>query len=403
MLERGGAALPRIDSPPTQQLPLAPRAAGAALLAGFSAALLLSCVGSTEARRGGSRPVAAEGDPVPLTPDAALFVGRFQGNDDGLRFAWSGSAVTLRFAGTGLHMDLRDAGQNRFYALVDGEVRGGKIVAGRGLHTVELASGLPEGEHTVTLYRLTEPLVGETQLVGVRLAPGGQLLPPPAPRARRIEIIGDSISTGYGNEGADPNCTYAPSTQNHYETYGAVAARALEADLVTIAWSGKGIVSNRGRADDPVLMPELWRRTLPERADSEWHFPAPAPHAVVINLGTNDFAPEVEDTSGFAAAYARFLDEVRRRYPEAYVLCAVGPLLSDEWPPGKRPLSTVRGALEDVVRARAEAGDRNLGVLEFPAPSHEEGYGCDYHPSRATHLRMASALATRLREALGWQ
>lgn len=347
--------------------------------------------------------MASDGDPVPLTPDSALLVGRFQADDEGLRFAWSGSAVTVRFSGTGLQMDVRDAGQNRFYAVVDGKVRGDKIVPGRGLRTVELASGLPEGEHSVTLYRLTEPLVGETQVVGVRLPPGGRLLPPPAPRQRRIEILGDSISTGYGNEGADPTCTYAPSTQNHYETYGARAARALEADLVTIAWSGKGILSNRGRVDDPVLMPELWLRTLPERGESQWHFTGPAPHAVVINLGTNDFAPEVEDTSGFSAAYSRLLDGVRRRYPEAYVLCTVGPLLNDVSPPGKRPLSTVRSALENAVRARAEAGDRNAGVLEFSAPSPAEGHGCDYHPSRATHRRMADVLATRLRQALGWE
>lgn len=383
---------------PLGGLPAPHRALALSLLLGQ---LTVACVGATEARRSGGRAVDDETTALPWEPGSALLVGRFEQEPEGLSFAWSGSSATLRFRGTGLSVDLKDSGQNRFYALVDGELRPEKIVPGRGVHTVELASQLPDGEHTVTLVRLTEALVGETQLLQIRLPPGAELLPPPAPRERRIELIGDSISAGYGNEGPDATCPFSPSTENHYATYGAIAARELDADLVTIAWSGKGVSSNRG-TNDPVLMPELWRRTLPERSESLWSFDGPAPHAVVVNLGTNDFAPEVEDTSPFAEAYYQLLLDVRQRYPEAYLLCTVGPLLSDSWPPGRRALSTVRDALRDAVRRRSEAGDAHVGFLEFAPVSADEGFGCDYHPSLATHRRMATELVGHLRTALGW-
>lgn len=332
---------------------------------------------------------------------APLLVGRFERTEEGPWFAWSGSSATVRFRGSGLSVELLDSGPNRYCTLVDGQLAREVVVTGPGRHLRQLARDLPEGEHVVTFYRLTEPMVGETQLLGFHLPAGGMLLPPPAPRGRRIEIIGDSISAGYGNEAAEGNAPWSPETENHYLTYGALAARELDADLVTIAWSGKGVSTNRG-TPDPVLMPELWRYSVPQRPGSLWTFDAPPPHVVLVALGDNDFAEGVQDTSGFAGAYARFVDDVRSTYSEALILCCHGPLLSDDWPPGSRALTTVRESLEQVVRRRQAQGDTRVEVLAHAPVSEEEGYGADWHPSLATHRRMASTLVERLRARLGW-
>lgn len=336
-------------------------------------------------------------------PSAPHFVGRFdRSTKEGPTFAWSGSSVTVRFEGTALSADLRESGENRFAVIVDGQLQDEKIVPGPGRHTVELVSGLQLGEHTLTLVRLTEPLVGETQLLGFRVSKGGKLLPAPPALERRLEIIGDSISTGYGNEGNDPSCGFSPATENHYETYGAIAARNLNAELVTIAWSGRGVFSNRGSTTETEPMPELWRRTLPGRGDRPWDFESYTPQAVVINLGTNDFAPEVTDTSPFAKAYADFVAEVRSRYPDAHILCTVGPMLTDSYPPGMNALTTVRTAVQATVEAHNHAGDARVSYLEYGAPRAGEGLGCDYHPTIATQRRMAGTLTAALKEKLGW-
>ncbi|KAM0415668.1 hypothetical protein ACHAPT_013395 [Fusarium lateritium] len=60
---------------------------------------------------------------------------------------------------------------------------------------------------------------------------------------RKIEIIGDSISVGYGLDGVLP-CTDSAVIQNNGKTYGALAARALDANYSVVAWSGKGLIRN---------------------------------------------------------------------------------------------------------------------------------------------------------------
>src|SRR6185295_687477 len=112
------------------------------------------------------------------------------------------------------------------------------IVADPAKTVYAAATGLPDKEHTLELFKRTEPLVGTTQFLGLQI-PKGKLLPLPARAKRRIEIVGDSISCGYGNESANQNEHFEPKTENNYLAYGAVAARAVGAEYVSVAWSGK--------------------------------------------------------------------------------------------------------------------------------------------------------------------
>ncbi|HSC89146.1 MAG TPA: SGNH/GDSL hydrolase family protein [Polyangiaceae bacterium] len=335
-------------------------------------------------------------------PNAPLRNGRFVEVKDGLRFAWSGSALAVHFRGTAVSVDASDKGGNHFLVLVDGKPKREKVILPSGRATVELVSGLPRGEHTVTLYRLNEPAVGETTVHGFVLDAYGEALPTPTAPERRLEIIGDSISAGYGNEGPDEKCSFSPETENHFLTYGARASREVGAALTTLAWSGRGVASNRGSTTETETMGVLWTRSLPADPASTWSFSSPAPDAVLINLGTNDFAPEVADIAPFGPAYAKLLDDVRARYPRAQLLVALGPALSDDFPPGRRALSTAREVLRGLVEERTKAGDASVHFLEFARVRPEEGFGCDWHPSVATHTRMAGELVGALRKHLGW-
>jgi lysophospholipase L1-like esterase len=338
-----------------------------------------------------------EGEPEPY------FVGRFDhAHFSGARFAWPGSSVSARFSGTGIAVDLEDSGNNHFLVLVDGEPLEDKLVPGAGRKTLPLAMGLAAGDHDVTLYKLTEPLVGETEFHGFEVE-GGELLPYFAPPGRTIEIIGDSISAGYGNEGTAPECPFSPATENHYLTYGALAARALGAELVTVAWSGKGVFSNAGSATDVIPMPPLWERTLPARDDSRWDFSLIEPDVVVVNLGTNDFSPNNLDQAPFADAYRAFVDKVRDTYPGAALFCVLGPSLSDFWPEGATTLTRAREAIRGTVDSLTSAGDSRVFFLEFPLITSSEGFGCDYHPTLATHARMAEQLEEAIASELGWR
>ncbi len=328
--------------------------------------------------------------PTPATTGQLAFAGRVRelGPRSG-RYAWSGAGFIAHFVGTGFDAELEDAAQ--FHTLVvDGTVSTLETSPGRAWYS--LASGLPNGEHVVELYRQTEAFVGVTTLHGVAVR-DGELAAPPSSTTRRLEFVGDSITAGYGNEGANTGCSFSPETENHYLTYGAVAARALGARASTLAWSGRGVVKNYDGGDGE-FMPALYDRTLPQEGDTPWSFVEPV-DAVVINLGTNDFStapdPTVED---FAAAYEAFLRHIREKNPNAFILGTVGPMLQ------AADLALARQAIERAVERRHKAGDTRVG--SYLLRTRNEAPGCDWHPSVKTHQAMADELVGQLKQHLGW-
>ena len=329
-------------------------------------------------------PDTSTGEP-PAEP-AVHWVGRHDASDPGhVRMGWSGVGAVLRFAGTGASVRLDDHGRY-FTVLVDGALQP-TLATSPGEQSYVLASGLPDGEHTLELYRRTEGSFGATTVLGFDLE--GELLAPP-PVQRRIEIIGDSITAGYGNEGVAP-CSFSAETENHYLTYGALAARTLGAELSTIAWSGKGVVYNY--ADDVFEpLPQVYDRLLaaePTAWDFSWQ-----PDVVVINLGTNDFSTGNDPPEGvFVPAYVELLAHLRAVYPDAFILAVAPSLFGAE-------VALVAGYLQSAVDQRHLAGDAEVGFADINV--QWIGSGCDGHPSLATHAGMAMRLTSELQAQLGW-
>lgn len=110
---------------------------------------------------------------------------------------------------------------------------------------------------------------------------------PPTPRTRNIELVGDSISAGYGSRGyANPpyGCPVAGMTSGNYYTYNWALAESFSANLVPIAWSGKGMYENC--CDNGETMPSYYLQTLGWNAYvSDWDFSRYVPDMMIINLG----------------------------------------------------------------------------------------------------------------------
>jgi lysophospholipase L1-like esterase len=324
----------------------------------------------------------------PGTSRAPRFVGRVQRiTEVGARYAWSGSGFQLRFFGQGAVAHFNDPG-NWHTLLVDGQLQP-PLQTHAGQTRYVLAQDLPLGEHLVEVYRRSEALFGATELLGLEI-PGGHLLPPPAAFSRQIEIVGDSISCGYGNEGTSPECKFSPATENHYLSYGALLARALDAELSTVAWSGRGVVKNYNGEAGP-FMPALYDRTLPE-SDSRWIATTTA-DAVIVNLGTNDFSTEPDPSlDDFVPAYIALLEAIRRAHPAAFILCTVGPMLPAE------DLARASQGIGRAVLERVRRGDSRVAQHTLLTGNLEPG--CDGHPGLATHQRMSAELLQVLRKHL---
>src|SRR3954470_18025681 len=308
------------------------------------------------------------------------------------RFSWSGSGFVARFSGTSLSVQINSSGAFIFKAVVDGTPRAAFTIPS-GQQTASVVSGLAAGTHTVELSRQTEGSRGDSRLLAVTVG-GGALTTPPAAPARLIEIIGDSISCGYGTPGklADSDCF---PTESHWDTYGAIAARALGAEVNTIAMSGQGAYRNYG-GDMNNTLPMVYTRALTNDATPAWDFRTQA-QAVIVNLGTNDISNNKGDPgTPFVTAYTGLLQTVRAKYPGALIVCIIGPLLSGT------DLSTIHARIKTAVDARVAAGDRNIEALNNIAPQASDKAACQYHPNAAENQIMADQIAAELRSKLGW-
>jgi hypothetical protein len=306
-----------------------------------------------------------------------------------VRFDWPGSGFEARFSGTALAVEISASDPLVFLPIVDGQP-GAVFTAMPGSRTYDVAPNLSPGPHTVALLRETEGQEGTSEVTKIAVA-NGSLATPPAPAARFFELYGDSISCGYGNLGPDPTCNFSIETESHYKSYGAVAARALGAEVSTIAISGRGVYRNYGGSTSDVL-PQVHARTLTSSASPLWNGRKPA--AIVLNVGTNDFA-KGDPGAPFDNAYEAFVQELRRENPDAQMLCAVGPMLTGD------ALSHLNATVDAVIDNRRRGGDTRIDKLVFATQIDGE-LGCDYHPNVKKHVSMGADLTSALEGKMGW-
>jgi lysophospholipase L1-like esterase len=344
---------------------------------------------------GGSGPVTAAG---------VRWVGRVEAADPAApAFAWSGSGFVATVSGSAISVNLKTDGASDpvfFQPVIDG-TPGERFSMINGRKTIPLGAGLGDGDHVVELYRETEGRYGQNFFLGFA---EGSLEAPPAGSNRLIEIVGDSISAGYGNLGSeehpdygpDPNggCPFSTETESAYNSYGAIAARRLGADASIVAVSGWGIYRDNSNNTTSVLS-KVYANALGLAATPAWSFRQRA-DVVVVNLGTNDFAMGDPGETEFKTAYSSLLATIRGKYPEAWIFCMVGPLLFGSG------LTQGTAYTTAIVNERNAAGDERVKLLNVGQQNILLGTGCSYHPNVTVQTEMADKLATAIQEALGW-
>jgi hypothetical protein len=237
-------------------------------------------------------------------------------------FAFPGVSIRARFTGTGIDMILSDHGSSsspNFYTVIIDECTPERLEMTPGEHTYSLARGLAEGEHTVEVFKGNESNFGngEAEFLGFRIDSGAMLMDL-APRPGRIEFVGDSITCGYGSEVSAINPENDPSTSenaNEYNAWGAITARALNAELMVVCYSGRGAYRNDNDSAGAVL-PEMYLYTHPDAGDTgHWDTSKFTPDVAVVNLGTADFSPGIDVSELDALREAYESANHRRRTP----------------------------------------------------------------------------------------
>ena len=389
----------------------------------LAAALLLA--GAPTLALGPLPPLAA---PPPPPPPGLVF---FRAAGAGARVLWEGRTAVDEAAGsatfdwpgvrasvvalttTSLWANISSPGAVRglFRVLVDG-VNVSSVATSNETALYCLARGLDASvPHVVEVVSALEPALLHPQpflpaqpyaaltVAAFGVDAGGRLAGPPAPLARRLAVVGDSITAGFGAAGVPPDC---PNPEVYAEdnsvTYGRLLCARFGAACDVVAYSGKGLYVNSPTAGTSETMPAYYRQTLgagQEPYAPTWDPARFVPDAVIVNLGTNDYGHN-HDTGpawekNFTDTYVAFMANLTALHGDARlpIFAASGPLASKPAP-----------AIEAAVAAHNAAGGR---AVFLDLQLGRAAGGCFGHPSAEDHSDMAALAAPVIAQELGWQ
>jgi len=328
-----------------------------------------------------------------IAPDheAIRYVGRFT---EDYRFGWTGCLIEVDFQGSEISAELEvvDGAAAGMTVVVDGEPRFLKISNGRKTYT--LAEGLDaEAPHRIVLFKRSEGSLGTVRFHGFQTSEGATLSRPPA-HTRKMLVIGDSITCGYGNEAKTLDEGNSIENENGYRAYAPIAARALNADLMMFCWSGRGMFRNRQlKNDQAATIPKIFDQTVPMSGTPEWDHSRFVPDVVVINLGTNDMAEqngkkEPLSKAEYSAAYKTFIERIREIAPDSKIIISIGPM---GFEPVSEWLPEIAGEFSDV------------SVLVYAPFAGPEDKGGHYHPSVQKDQSMALELIQAVERVMNWK
>lgn len=265
---------------------------------------------------------------------------------------------------------------------------------------------LGDGTHIVRVEKLSEAAFGLVGVAQISIDDGATMTATKAPD-RKIEIIGDSITCGYGVEADNELQPFKTSEENPEKSYSIQTCKALGAQYHLVSWSGIGIITNWVPEDvneplEEILMPHLYKYRdlrLSERLGIEpelWNNEAYTPDLIIINLGTNDdsYTRRIADrVEYFGGKYGLFLEQVHEANPTSAIICMLGIMgqnLCDE------------EAKQVEIFAKNHPGVK-IGFIKMPEQNQaEDGIGADYHPSVVTQKKSAGILIEYVRAFMGW-
>lgn len=332
------------------------------------------------------------------TTPRVRFYGRTATVENGVLIPWSAGGFSVRFRGTALVATLatnnpQNPNARPYVKVFTDGVQTADIGLCEAAADVVLAEGLTAGEHTVTVLKRSEALQSDMTLTALS-TDGEWLDAPTCDTARRIQFIGDSITTGFGVMASPEQTDFTTAEQDALTAYAMQVADALHAEAHVFAISGYAI--HRSPYGQPI--PPLYRfADGAAGCKYPWDFDRFQPDLTVINLGTNDHAwfcnecaahlTEEERHRQIEEAYYRFLKELQGIHPHSRFLCVIGMMYAF--------------VIEDVERAAARAAADGMDVRFQRLPlAGEWRIG---HPAPSTHKIAADILTPLIADWMGWE
>lgn len=324
-------------------------------------------------------------------------MGRTLKNASGhIEFDWPGVTIETGFTGTSCTLKMGDTKENYYNIFIDDLPV--KVVSVMGDTELRITQNLPAGNHTLKVIKRTEGNQGKATFKGIILDAGASLKKIDAGYKHKIEFIGNSITCGYGTEGAKDD-KFMAETENNYKSYAAITARAFKAEHYIMAHSGLGVVRNYGdeNMSSDYTMPDRYKQILDTEIAAMWDFNKWKPDAVVINLGTNDFNTEPHPIETvFNRKYTLLIKFIRESYGDVQIFCLVGPMIDEP----------CYSYVKKMVEAnRTHLDDSNTYFIGIPKylMDEDKDLGPGRHPNYSGQKKMANLIVPVISSVTGWE
>ena len=322
---------------------------------------------------------------IPADDPNIQYIGRIDfTNRKAPLISWAGPCVRANFTGTSLKIKIDGKGsQHMFGVIINGnydDVKVFKCNEGEGVY--DIASGLEDKTHEVLIHKRTDGGKNEIAFIGFELDDTASLQAPPLRPGLRMEVYGDSISTGLGGDRKRGKEHSLEATDNVF-SYGARTARNINAEFHCISKSGIGLTKSWW----PTIMPQYYDRLSAcslEGKGKKWDFSKWQPHLVCINLFQNDsWTDKKPDKDKVIAKYMSFVEGIRGHYPKAKIVCLLGAMDASKgrW----------AGFMKEAVKKLNDAGDKEVYSYLFKLQTGHR------HPNNGEQAKMAAELTEFLK------
>ena len=321
--------------------------------------------------------------------------------DNKIILVGAASSISFEFSGNSCSISLQSLVDHQNYVSLE--------LDGKYIGRIRIEKGEPKSfpilvtekkkTHRLSIYKATEAANGGVLFLGTT----AKLIASSTSKTKKkIELIGDSITCGFGNDATTIPCGTGDWFDQHnaYWAYGPILSRALDIDYVLSSVSGYGMYRNWNdeHKDEPII-PDVYENLYLDKDNSKPYDFKFQPDLVSICLGTNDLSdgdgtkPRLPfNEEKYISNYINFIKTVYKHTPNTRLVLLNSPMVS-----GERN-TTLVNCLKKVIQAfENDTIHKPIELFQFQPMTPN---GCGSHPDIADDKLMANQLIPYFKKLL---
>ncbi len=325
---------------------------------------------------------------IPAADSHVQIMGRYLTLENGgIRLGYPGVTLNLAAKASRGRLLARSSGEQSHLEILLDDQAPRLVRLTSAWQEIPLFIGAEEARHRVRIIHSGETWHGQVEIAGFQL--DGELLPPTPLSARKLLVLGDSVTCGEAVF-RESHCRKGTHWWRPRLSYAMLAAEALDAQVHLVCYGGRGLVRSWDGKTDDLNLPDFFELAIADPAQTHaqthaWDHDRYQPDLILSAIGTNDFSQGIPDAKQYIDTYLALVHRLHQLHPQAVIALTEGAILS-----GDKKAALV-AYLDQVVAAADDPGVHFLPSATYP------GDDCDAHPTGEQHAAMAKDLVPHLR------